>query len=399
MHKIKNYIRLIVSFIFSVYYRFPQRKLKIIGVTGTDGKTTTSNFLYNLLSKNGYKVGLVSTINAKIGEKEIDTGFHVTSPDPQVIIKLLAQMVSEKVEYAILEVTSHGLSQNRFGSIHFDYAIFTNITPEHLDYHKNYDNYLYTKAQLILKSKITLINKDYELSYSKLKLFAKENTCHVKDYSLADFKIESMYLADLLRDVLNENYPGIYNQQNAMAALSAYSLISRKTISKEEVMIFKEMNLLEGRFNRVKNKLGLNIIIDFAHTPNALENVLQEVKNLKKQDEKIISVFGCAGLRDKSKRAIMGQIAGKLANIVVITAEDPRTEDVDEINKQIVEGVVKVNGKYIVEKERQKAIEKAIGIAKTGDWVVITGKGHEKSMCFGITETPWSDFEAVEAVL
>ncbi len=399
MHKIKNYIRLIISFIYSVYYGFPQKKLKIIGVTGTDGKTTTSNFLYHLLSKNGYKVGLISTINAKIGDKEIDTGFHVTSPDPQVILKLLAQMVDEGIEYAVLEVTSHGLLQNRFGNIDFDYAIITNITPEHLDYHKTYDNYLYTKAKLILKSKLTFINKDHELSYTKLKHFSEKNKCKVVDYSLAQFKSESPDLSDYLKVVLSQDYPGVYNQQNALVALFVYSTISTDPITKESIENFKDFKVLEGRFNRVQNNLGLNIIIDFAHTPNALENILQEIHNLKKQDETIINVFGCAGLRDASKRAVMGKISGELANTVIVTAEDPRTEDLDEINKQIIEGVEQVNGTYIVEKDRRKAIDKAIDIAKPGDWVVITGKGHEKSMCFGTNEVAWSDFKAVEKVL
>ncbi|MDA1338026.1 MAG: UDP-N-acetylmuramoyl-L-alanyl-D-glutamate--2,6-diaminopimelate ligase [bacterium] len=396
MHKIKNFIRLIISFIYSVYYGFPQRKLKIIGVTGTDGKTTTSNFIYHLLTKNGFKVGLISTINARIGDKEIDTGFHVTSPDPQVVIKLLNQMVKEGVEYAILEVTSHGLSQNRFGNIDFDYAVVTNITPEHLDYHKTYDNYLYTKAKLILKSKLTFINKDDSLSYEKLRQFASNNYKKVRAYALSSLDSN---LSNQLRQVLSKNFPGIYNQQNALAALTVFTRIVGKEISEETISQFMDIKSLEGRFNRVQNNLGLNIIIDFAHTPNALEKILEEVRNLREAGEKIISVFGCAGLRDSSKRPVMGKISGELADVVVVTAEDPRTEDLDKINKQIVEGIEKVNGEYIVENDRQKAIEKAVTMANKGDWILITGKGHEKSMCFGTTETPWSDFDAVEEAL
>ena len=396
MHKLKNFIRLIIGFLYSVYYGFPQKELKIIGVTGTDGKTTTSNFIYHLLSKSGFKVGLISTINARIGDKEIDTGFHVTSPDPQVVIKLLNQMVKERVEYAILEVTSHGLSQNRFGNIDFDYGIVTNITPEHLDYHKTYDNYLYTKAKLILKSKLTFINKDDSLSYEKLNQFASDNNKKVRAYALSSLDSN---LGSQLRQVLSKNFPGIYNQQNAIAAMSVFTKILGDEITLKEIEVFRDLKPLEGRFNRVKNDLGLNIIIDFAHTPNALENILKEVNNLKKEGEKIISIFGCAGLRDSSKRSVMGTIAGQLADLVIVTAEDPRTEQIKNINKQIITGIENVKGTYEIEEDRQKAIAKAITSAEKGDWVVITGKGHEKSMCFGETEIPWSDFDAVEEVL
>jgi len=396
MHKIKNYLRIIIAYFYLLYYGFPQRKLKIIGVTGTDGKTTTANFLYQLLSHKGYKVGLISTINAKIGDKEIDTGFHVTSPDPQVVIKLLNQMVQENVEYAILEVTSHGLFQNRFAGIYFDYGVITNITSDHLDYHKTYDNYLNAKAKLILKSTLTFINKDDKLSFKQLKQIAFKNYKEVKVYSLKYLPVEYQ---TLLRKVLKNNYPGIYNQQNALAALTVFARIEVKEISKNDIFLLKDLKPLIGRFNKIDNKFGINIIIDFAHTPNALFHILSEINNLRNNNEKIISVFGCAGVRDVSKRFVMGEIAGKFADMVIVTAEDPRTEKISDINKQIVSGVKNVHGKYEVEENRQKAVNKAISIAKLGDWVVITGKGHEKSMCFGTTETPWSDFQAVEKAL
>ena len=305
-------------------------------------------------------------------------------------------MVKAGVKYAVLEITSHGLSQNRFGNINFDYSVFTNITPEHLDYHETYESYLLSKAKLILKSKLTFINKDDSLSYEKLKKIAFENYKDIQEYSLSSLNKE---LVSQLRDVLKESYPGIYNQQNALAALIVFSRVMVKEITINDILLLKDLGPLEGRFNRINNKLGLNIIIDFAHTPNALENVLLEVCNLKKQSEKIISVFGCAGLRDTSKRFVMGQIAGKLADIVIVTAEDPRTEDVNDINKKIIKGIESVSGKYIIEIDRQKAIEKAVKMAQIGDWVVITGKGHEKSMCFGTIEVAWSDFESVNIAL
>jgi len=396
MHKIKNFLRIIIAYFYLLYYRFPQKKLHIVGITGTDGKTTTANFLYQLLSRNGYKVGLISTINAQIGDKKIDTGFHVTSPAPQVVIKLLNQMVQSGIEYAVLEVTSHGLSQNRFAGIHFDYGVITNITSDHLDYHKTYKNYLYAKAKLILKSTLTFINKDDKLSFKQLKQIAFKNSKKVKPYSLEYLSAE---YRKLLKKTLKTNYPGVYNQQNALAALVVFAYINGKEISKNDILDLKELKPLTGRFNKIDNQFGINIVIDFAHTPNALFRILSEINNLRNSNEKIISVFGCAGLRDASKRPVMGQIAGKLADMVIVTAEDPRTEKLNKINEQIVSGIKNVNGKYEVEENRQNAINKAISMAKPGDWVVITGKGHEKSMCFGATETPWSDFQAVEKAL
>ncbi|MBI3109431.1 hypothetical protein HYZ06_00100 [Candidatus Daviesbacteria bacterium] len=328
----------------NVVYGLPARGVKVIGVTGTDGKTTTVNMIYQILKAAGKKVSMVSTLNAP--------GFHVTSPDPFVIQKFAKDL---RNEYLVLEVTSHGLDQFRFWGIKFEVGVITNITHEHLDYHKTFENYRSTKLKLLKNSK-----KGVE--YKKLKLKLK--------------------------------IPGEYNIENASAAVAVTTALGiDQELARKAVENFEG---LTGRMEEVKNNRGIKIIIDFAHTPNALERVL---KTLKSDRGRLIAVFGCAGKRDEGKRPLMGEIAGRLADSVVITAEDPRGE-LKSINEQIIAGV-KNRKKLFVVSDRQAAIHFAINkLAKKGDTVGIFGKGHERSMNLdGKKEIPWSDKEAVEKVL
>jgi len=429
------------AFFASLYYRFPARKLKIIGVTGTDGKTTTVNLIYHILNFAGKKAGVVSTVSTKIGQEEIDIGFHVTAPDPRLLQKLLREMVDEKIEYAVLEATSHGLDQNRLFGLNFEIGVITNITREHLDYHKTYENYLKAKAKLLYASKLTVLNKD-DQSYNNLKLKIKNLkliTYGIKNK--ADFTPEAFPFKTLL--------PGEYNQYNCLAAIAVASQlgISQKTIQ-EAVASFEGVT---GRMEPVNEGQDFKVIIDFAHTPNALEEVLKTLRSQKparqaspackrlalsgrpgeaggskvplrprseaskSQKSRLIVVFGAAGLRDQGKRPIMGEIACRLADLVVLTAEDPRTEDVNDIINQIAGGCEGVGARlaevgesrrgiegktYFKIPDRQEAINLAIQkLAKKGDTVIICGKGHEKSMCFGEVEYPWLDQEAVKKSL
>ena len=380
----------------SIYFNFPSKKLKVIGVTGTDGKTTTVHLIYHILHQAGLRVAMVSTVLAKIGDKEIDTGFHVTTPNPWNLQKFLKMMVDKGIEYAVLEVTSHGLDQFRLWGIDFEIGVLTNVTHEHLDYHKTYENYLSTKAKLLQKAKIAIINKDdesYDLLNSKLKTQnSKLITYGIKNE--ADFTPKKFDFKTSL--------PGEYNQYNCLAAIAATSQlgISVEKI-KKAILTFKGV---VGRMEKIEEGQDFKVIIDFAHTPNALEQVLKFLKSIKSGKSKLIVVFGCAGLRDSDKRPIMGEIACRLADLVVLTAEDPRTEDVNDIFDQIAggcEGIGGVEGKaYYKIPDRQEAINFAIQkLAKKGDTVVICGKGHEKSMCFGHTEYPWSDQEAAKKAL
>lgn len=388
LRKVKNIFHLIIAFFAVLVNGYPARKLKVIGITGTDGKTTTSSLIYHILNSAGKKVSLITSVSAKIGDKEYDTGFHVTTPDPKAVQKFIKKAVSIGSEYLVLETTSHALDQNRVFGCNYLIGVITNVTHEHLDYHKTYKNYLNTKAKLFKKVKYSVINID-DKSYEYLKKVASGQVItyglNKGNYNLKNFKFET-------------RLPGTYNKYNCLAAISATkSLGIDDTTIKKAVLSFKPVI---GRMDEVKNDQSasrrIKIIIDFAHTPNALEVALKTATGMTKNQGKLISVFGSAGLRDETKRPLMGNAASSNADVIVLTAEDPRTENVNDIIEQIASGCKKAKLLYKIP-DRQEAINFAINeIAKPNDLVIITGKGHEKSMCFGKTEYPWSDYEAVQ---
>jgi len=391
--KAVNYFKHLPSaFLALLFYRFPSSKLKIIGVTGTDGKTTTVNLIYNVLKESGLSVSMISTVSALIKDKEIDTGFHVTAPGAWQLQKLLRKMVDEETEYLVLEVTSHGLDQFRVLGISYEVGVITNVTNEHLDYHKTYETYLRTKAKLLMKSKVAILNTD-DQSYEYLINTLRNKGSKILSYGInkeADFTPKNFPFRTPL--------PGEYNQYNCLAAIAAAKVLGTKeeTIRKA-VAEFKGM---VGRMEEIDEGQDFGVVVDFAHTPNALEQALKTLKESLGKDKRLIVVFGAAGLRDKEKRPAMGKIAGKWADFSVVTAEDPRIEKVEDICEQIVQGILAVGGKFKVVCKRQEAIDYAIGkLAKEGDIVVVCGKGHEKSMCYGEKEFPWSDQEAVRKAL
>ena len=352
--KIPNYLKVIDSRetlgeLASEFYGNPSQKLKIIGVTGTKGKTTTCHIIYHILTKLGKKAGLLSSISVP--------GLHVTSPDVVFLHKSLKEFIDKGYEYAVIEVSSHGIDQKRIAGVKFDVAVLTNIAPEHLDYHKTFKEYK--------RVKMSFVNS------AKSKVIAPKVT---------DIKI----------------LPGIYNNLNIEAAIMALEKfgIDRKK-SLESVRSFE---LPEGRLTEISNELGLKIFIDFAHTPDSLEAALTYLKSQTKG--RLISVFGCAGERDTRKRFKMGKISVELADFSVFTAEDPRSENIFDILSAMVRGAKsmgRVEGKNFVRiPERGEAIVYALSIAQKGDIVGIFGKGHEKSMAYKGFEHPWSDRLAVE---
>ncbi len=370
---------------------YPARKLVVIGITGTDGKTTTSHLVYEMLKSAGIKVALVSTVAAYIGSEEIDTGFHVTTPDAKLLQPLIKKIVDAGMTHLILEVTSHGLDQHRVLGCNFQVGVITNITHEHLDYHKTFEKYRSTKAKLIIGTKYAILNAD-DPSFEYLK---DRSGGEIIPYTKTKTKISNPKLA------------GDYNLYNIAAAEAVAKIYKiQSTIVNKALDNFPGV---PGRLEEIKNNLGFRTIVDFAHTPNALEKVLTELKSQLPKNKKLILVFGCAGLRDHTKRPMMGEIATRLADKVIITAEDPRTENIDDIYKDIVSNITPKpplklrggaeGGGVTRVDDRQEAINKAIGQAKTGDIVVVTGKGHEKSMCFGTTEYPWSDKQALERAI
>lgn len=384
----KNIYHLLRAILANIFYGFPSKNMKIIGVTGTDGKTTTSHLIYHVLKSEGLKVALISTVAAKIGEKEYDTGFHVTTPDSFQIQKYLSLAKKAKSEYVVLEVTSHALDQNRVFGINFDIGVLTNISHEHLDYHKTYQNYVKTKYKLLERSESVVVNKD-DRSYKhilKLKKPWEKHVWHTYGFTDADIKLSDAPFV--------KNLPGKYNWSNGMAAISVGTLLG---ISPDEMKkSFASFRLPQGRFDKVYDK-NFTIYIDFAHTPNSLEQVLQTLKD--QTYERLIHVFGSAGMRDKSKRPLMGKASGKYSDVIILTAEDPRSESVEDICSDIKSGITKNDEAVIIIPDRQDAITAAIEMAKKDDTIVISGKGHETSMNLGDGEIPWSDYEAVEKAL
>lgn len=385
---INSFWHLPMAILANIIYGFPSRKQTVIGVTGTDGKTTTVNMIYQILKEASKKVSMVSTINAVIGTKVYDTGFHVTSPHPFDVQRYLKQAGNS--DYMVMEVTSHGLDQHRFWGIKFDIGVITNITHEHLDYHQTWGDYFKTKVKLIKDVKVAILNRG-EKHFGRL---TRETPGKVVSFGLsksADFNPTKFPLE--LKMV------GEFNLLNGLAAAAvAVNLGINSSTIKQTLSNFA---ILAGRMQQVENDRGLKIFIDFAHTPNALQNALISLKNETRGQ--LIAVFGCAGERDETKRELMGEVSARLADKTVITAEDPRGK-LDQINQQILQGAKKngaVLGKNIfVENDRAKAIEFAISLAKSGDVVGIFGKGHETSMNLDSkNETPWSDREAVRKAL
>ncbi len=372
-----------------LYYKFPARKLIVIGVTGTDGKTTTSTLIYHILKSSGEKTALVSTIAAYVGNRKIDTGLHVTSPGPWFLQKFMKDIANRNYKYLVLEATSHGLHQHRLLGTNISIAVLTNITHEHTDYHGSYFNYLKTKAKLFRKTRMAILNRE-DASFGKIKRTLKSGSVSIP--------YDRKTLKGQVKKIVKKKFPESHNRLNATAAI----LVARQ-LDIKDITIVKAIRIFSGvpgRLEEIKNKKGIKILIDFAHTPNALKNILQTLRKTKKRNKKLIAVFGCAGERDIVKRPMMGEISARLADISVFTAEDPRNESVDGIVDQMMKGIKNRRSKVYIKLERGEAITFAIQeLARKGDIVVICGKGCEKSMAYNGVEYSWSDHEATKLAL
>lgn len=382
LQSLKNLYHLYQATIGNIYYHYPSQKLKVIGVTGTDGKTTTTHLIYHILKSAGKKVSLISSIYAYIGGQTFDTGFHVTTPDVFPLQKFLKKSADYGDEFFVLETTSHALSQNRVARIKYVAGVLTNVTHEHLDFHKTYEAYLGSKLLLLKKAPIAVVNADDDsFVFVKRLLHRKFYTYALK--SPADFRLD-------LGKILGADMAD-FNKYNYLAAYTVCRLLG---IS-EEVIIsaLKSFKLPSGRLEVVYDK-NFTAIIDFAHTPNAIKNVLAAVKkHYSARQGRIIHVFGSAGLRDSSKRPLMGEASAVYSDNIIITEEDYRSENPQVIANQIAEGIIKKGKKYEVELDREKAIAKAVRMAKKSDVIILTGKGHEKSLSRGKKEFPWNEKE------
>ncbi len=409
-----------LSWLAAAFYGNPGRKLTVIGVTGTDGKTTTCNLLYQILLAAGLKAGLISTVNAVIGDEVLDTGFHVTTPEAPDVQGYLARMVAAGLTHVVLETTSHGWAQYRVDACEFDVGVVTNITHEHLDQHGSYENYRAAKARLFLSLEKTLpkpqgnprlsvLNRD-DSSYEILsRLSPAPQVCYGLDAS-ADIRADSIKYSSLgiqfdtissdFRVPVTSPLVGEYNVSNCLAALTA----AVRGLSIDPEIAARGIGVLTGipgRMERIDLGQPFAAIVDFAHTPNALRVAIETIRRMT--EKRVIVIFGSAGLRDREKRRMMAEVAAELADVSILTAEDPRTESLVEILEEMAAGARAQGG--VEEKtfwripDRGEAIRLGVRLARAGDIVVACGKGHEQSMCFETTEYPWDDRIAMRAAL
>lgn len=390
-----------VAFLASRMFGNPMRDLEIIGVTGTDGKTTTSLLIYHILKTAKKKVAVISTVEAKIGRKSIKTGFHVTSPDPWKLQSLLRRIRSQKYRYVVLEATSHGLDQFRLFPVKPKVAVLTNITHEHLDYHKSFLAYRQAKLKLFRHALHAVVNKDLaifpainaELSRVMLSTYSLTTDSQLKPSAVRYYKTKTKFK---LGGVEYETpLTGVYNLYNCLAAISTALILNIALADIKRALA--SFPGVKGRLDPIPNRYGIRAFVDFAHTPNALRQVLSNLSQQKSAGEKLYVVFGSAGLRDRSKRPLMGEAAAEYADHIILTSEDPRGEDATAIAHQIMEGVPQDKRSRVeIIINRELAIFRALSLARPNDWVVACGKGHEESMNYdGITEVPWSEHHAM----
>lgn len=408
----------------AAYHGFPSRKLVMIGVTGTDGKTTTTSLVYSILVAAGIRAGMITTISAVLGDESLDTGLHVTTPTAPEVQGYLARMAEAGLTHCVLEATSHGLAQQRVAAVNFDVAAVTNIQHEHLDFHGTWEGYRDAKSMLFgyLSTgerkpgvpKVAVINLDDEPSAAHLLAFPAERrvTYSLDASSGADVWAANVeYGPDATRFdlrlpsgetlAISSRLVGEFNVSNLLAAAGIAVGLGLPGEAIQQGL--EAVTAIPGRMERIDEGQRFLAVVDFAHTPNALRRSLEAARLMIAAGGRIIAVFGSAGLRDPEKRALMGRIAAELSDLTVITAEDPRTESLEAIMAASAKAARDAGG---VEGEtfwrvadRGEALYRAVQLARPGDIVLAFGKGHEQSMCFGTVEYPWDDREALRAAL
>lgn len=388
----------------SNFYDNPSSDLKLIGVTGTNGKTTIVNLLFEIVRKLGYKAGLLSTIENKIEDDVI--GSTHTTPDPVQINQLMDRMVIEGCEYCFMEVSSHSIDQERIAGLEFDGAIFTNITHDHLDYHKTFDAYIKAKKKFfddLPEFAFALTNIDDKNGIQML-----QNTIGKKyTYALkkpASFKakiIENQFDGLCLKIDNNELWSKLIGEFNAYNILAVYAAMILSGENREEVLTaLSSLNIVEGRFDFIRSASNITGIIDYAHTPDAVKKVLETINAIRTRNETLITVVGAGGDRDSAKRAPMGKIAAQLSDKLIITSDNPRTEDPGSIIKQIEAGVEPMfTAKYLAIPDRKDAIKTACMLAKSNDIILVAGKGHEKYQEINGVKHPFDDKEILKEYL
>lgn len=366
----------------SNFYGNPSQKLKLIGVTGTNGKTSVSTLLFDVFKNLGYPAALLSTVEIRIGE-EIIPATH-TTPDVITINRILAEAVEKGCEFAFMEVSSHGIAQNRIEGLHFKIAGFTNLTHDHLDYHKTFEEYLKTKKRFFDQLEDTAIaitnvdDKNGNVMLQNTK--AKKKSYALK--TMADYHgklLEVDFNGMLLNFNGKEFWTTLTGKFNVYNLLLVFGIAAELGFEQNEILqAISKLKRVSGRFETFKSDGGIFFIVDYAHTPDALENILDSINDIRSKNERLITVFGCGGDRDHSKRPEMGNIATKKSTLAIITSDNPRTEDPAQIIKEIEAGVEPQNfSKYTSIPDRKEAIKMAIKFAEPKDIVLVAGKGHE----------------------
>ena len=371
--------RIALAVLAARYYDYPAKKLKLIGITGTKGKTTTAYMIRDIMLASGKKTGMIGTIYNTYGNVKIES--TRTSPESLDLQKLLKDMVDAGMDYVVMEVSSHALALDRVYGLHYIIGVFTNLSEEHLDFHKTMDNYLDAKAKLFSMCEFAVINGD-DIYAPKL---LKKIKCKVATFGLdnavnmtaSDIRINAgfvefkMYINKMLQTI-NVKIPGRYTVYNALAAIATTSLLNAQM---DAITLALANVKVPGRSEVIDLNKTFTVMVDYAHNPSSLEAILTSAKKYAKG--RIICVFGCGGNREKEKRPIMGEISGKLADFTVITTDNPRNESPKQIMSQIEEGIKKTRGLYKVIENRKEAIAFAMKIAWKNDIVIIAGKGHE----------------------
>lgn len=414
-HPLRLLYHKILAFFAAIFYGFPANKMTVIAVTGTNGKTTTVNLINNILTEAGHKVGMSSSINYQVGDEKWGNISKISTAGPFQMQKLLKKMAKADCEYVVLEVTSHALVQSRVWGVAIDVAVITNITPEHIDYHGSFENYLNAKGMLfksLVRSKrkfdvpkISILNIDDE-HYDYFEGFVADRKV---SYGFKNATVSAAITSkkpegtDFVLRVPNNSaeiklrLPGDFNVYNAMAAAAA--CLSLKVPMEAIKAGLDQSQTVPGRFENVDAGQDFSIIVDYAHTPEALESLLEMYSNLT--PGRLFAVFGATGGgRDKSKRPVMGQVAEKFSDYIVVTDDDPYSEDEWQIAEQISEGISRQQGdRFWMVPDRKQAINLALSLAEKDDTVVVAGKGCEEIMKVRGTTIPWSDKAVIRELL
>ncbi len=385
--------------IASAFYGNPSHELKVVGVTGTNGKTTIATLLYDLVRSMGYKAGLISTVVYKVGAREI-VSTH-TTPDAIRLNAMMREMVDEGCEYCFMECSSHAIVQHRIGGLRFVGGLFTNITHEHLDYHKTFAEYIRVKKSFfdaLPKSAFALVNCDDRNGEVMLQN-TKASRYTLSLQKLADFRakvVEMMTEGMELRIDNREVWVQFLGRFNAYNLLTVYGAAVLLGFDKEAVLEHLSMlRPVSGRFETVIAKDGTTAVVDFAHTPDALGNIIKTIDELRQSGQRLIVVCGCGGDRDKTKRPVMGGMAAKMADVAIFTSDNPRTENPEDILREMEAGV-EAGDKYLKITDRHEAIKTAVMLAEPRDIILLAGKGHENYQIVGTEKHHFNDKEVIK---